>query len=292
MLTASGPPSPTGPATPPCRGRADAVTIDRGAANPLVTLSSGAQAIASLVANERLTLTGGTLTAGTIQVGSTLTLAGGTLQNAILSTTAGGTVVIGTNGASTLANITANADLDMSTNGAIVNVLGGLVLNATLSMGQFTQFLFASPGNQTLSGTGTIFFQNTGVNTLDLTGSASTLTIGSGITIRGGGSSNLSGNIGYSTYYGGGATTSVVNQGTINADTAGTQINIIPHNGTFTNTGVIEASSGGILNVQGLTGTAGTTVINGGILNIFGSLTQANLGTISRTGGTLNLSGV
>ncbi len=71
-------------------------------------------------------------------------------------------------------------------------------------------FLYFS-GTQTLGGTGTVVFGKNGANAVQETASSSTLTIASGITVRG-----SSGTLGG--YY---SSSAVVNQGTINADDSG-----------------------------------------------------------------------
>ncbi|HWB12490.1 MAG TPA: DUF4214 domain-containing protein, partial [Pirellulales bacterium] len=114
-----------------------------------------------------------------------------------------------------------------------------------------------------------------------------TLTIGNGITIRGD-----DGIVG-------GAASTLVNHGTIDADTSGGTINVaLGANGS--NSGTIKADSGGSLTVLGSsagtwTNEAGATigVTGGGTLGIDNNPADpwTNLGTISTTASTMNLNG-
>ena len=59
----------------------DDVLIDRGSANPVITIRSGLQSVHSLLSNEALTITGGSLTIGAeSEINSDLTLSAGTLS--------------------------------------------------------------------------------------------------------------------------------------------------------------------------------------------------------------------
>src|SRR4029077_8903049 len=122
-------------------------------------------------------------------------------------------------------------------------------------------------GTQTLSGTGTVIFNsnNDGRNALAVVNGGTTLTIGSGITIRGG-----YGVVGYSPTWGP-SNVAVINQGTISADISGRYIDIegagwsnqgtiqalngatLYTGGTWSNSGAIQAVSGGTVMAQGTT---------------------------------------
>ncbi len=145
---------------------------------------------------------------------------------------------------------------------------------------------------------------NSVYNTLQEDVAGGTLTIGPGVTIAGG-----SGAIGYDPSIGGPSNVAFANQGTIDADSAGT----ISLNGTaWSNSGTIESSGGGSLNLYGAGwsnsatvtasgGTlnlgnaawsnAGTISANSVTTNLGGTFTQADLGSFSRTGGAVNLTG-
>ena len=130
---------------------------------------------------------------------------------------------MGTASSGTLNNVTVDSNLDFATNyGAYAFVENGLTLGngATIDLGNASGTTYGGfyfEGAQTLGGTGTVLFGGNGSNFLDTYNTtyndptAGTLTIGSGVTVRGG-----SGNIGYGYYY----AANVVNEGTIEADGA------------------------------------------------------------------------
>ena len=109
-----------------------------------------------------------------------------------------------------------------------------------------------------------------------------TLTIGPGITIRGG-----QGIIGDGFTWRRGI--SVINQGTIVADVPGQTLTISPLGGTFANQGMLEAP-GGTLDVNNLTGNVGDAAASGGGgLDLDGTYTNDQ--TLSVTNATLTLQG-
>src|SRR5207247_8183225 len=130
---------------------------------------------------------------------------------------------------------------------------------------------------------------------------AGTLTLGAAAAIRGN-----TGTIGGSSYFG--STMTLINQGLISAEVAGHTITV-PQ--AFTNNGTSQATGGGTLNVNNLTGSgsgsfalsgSGGSLILNGTNYVFNGLTVAggtatlngtwsNTGTLSVTGGTLNLAG-
>jgi hypothetical protein len=280
---------------PSLPGPNDDVIIDRGTANPIITLgavSGGVASINSLVANETFRLAG-TLTVGTMQVGSTFTLAGGTLRNANLTTTPGGSIVVGGSASfSTLDAIILNADATFGS--ADTTISDNLVLNGTAAIASSGRIEF--PGTQTLTGVGTISLSGQGGTAL-IAGSAlspitsAVLTIGPGITIHGGANGTASAEIGSSTIYHGTLNTTLLNQGTINADATSAHISIYPDGtaATFINSGSLLATNGGQLNVNFLKSNSGLIAANNGIVNVSGTWT--NSGTLALSGGTLNLGG-
>ena len=169
------------------------------------------------------TIQGGTVT-GT--GGAELVLDGGTLDGVTIGP---GTTVDGT------------AETDVA-----ATILDGLTLNGTLNLGNPGYLIFS--GSQTLGGNGNVVFtasyrqiiiQDTSNPTFV---PDATLTIGSGITIEGG-----TGYINFTT-----ADTSIVNDGTIDADTAGATITVggteyggAANAGTLINNGILEATGGG-----------------------------------------------
>ncbi|MCY2953144.1 MAG: hypothetical protein NTU53_14365, partial [Planctomycetota bacterium] len=315
-------------------GAADDVTINV-AANPTIRLTSGDQSIASLVSDELLVLQGGTLAVDTtVQLSADLTLAGGTIIGGTVGGT-GGTKLICTPSGGTLDGVTLNTNLDLTGDYSYANVVNGLTLNGTATLGYQARIYF-NGGSQTLGGMGTVVFNNCPNQALVANANGMTLTIGPNITIRGGNgwvnNNTWTGSlIGYSNWVGGGLNASVVNQGMIIPDVSGTSIVINP-SGTFTNQGTMGASNGGTLYINGMTGNVGATLLSGsgshlwlygtyviapeiaapagttlslngnwsnagGItttsatLNLGGRFTVAGLGTLNRSGGTVNLTG-
>src|SRR5437773_10360682 len=74
-----------------------------------------------------------------------------------------------------------------------------------------------------------------------------TLTLGPGLTVRRGSNAGSPGSIGYNPNYGGNAAVSVVNLGTISADTSGRTIRISGQ--SFSNEGDIEVATGAVLEI-------------------------------------------
>src|SRR5207253_715565 len=127
---------------------------------------------------------------------------------------------------------------------AMVALSGGSLSVATTA--QVTNTFTLSGG--TLAGATIVAGTN-----LTGTGSGGTLTSGPGITVHGG-----TGTIGYNPNYGGPSNVSVVNQGNILADSAGT----LTINGTsWTNPGTIQASNAANLTLSGSWSSSGTIAI-------------------------------
>jgi RHS repeat-associated protein len=180
---------------------------------------------------------------------------GGTLQDV----TVGGTLTIGLD--------------DESIAGAGLTLAGGTI---TINNGGTLNF----SGAQTLAGTGTVTFTS---GSLNVSGTGGRLTIAPGITLHGTGGTINAG------------TSTLDNQGTINADVPGGSV-LFPTltvNGTgWTNEGLLEATSGGILDLTGSWTSSGTITPDGGIVSLDGSWTNSNTSTIPvANGGALNLSG-
>ncbi|MCY2990994.1 MAG: malectin domain-containing carbohydrate-binding protein [Planctomycetota bacterium] len=149
-------------------------------------------------------------------------LAGGTVKGGTYAATDEAGLVF-TSNSGTLDGVTVDSDLDLATNhGARVRVVNGLMLNATVRLGNASGSTAGGlhfDGSQTLSGNGTILFGKTMANFLDVSGpdpysSDATLTIGPGITVRGS-SGRLYGE--FSSTVG----STIINQGTIAADDSG-----------------------------------------------------------------------
>ena len=153
-----------------------------------------------------------------------------------------------------------------------------------------------------LTGTGTVllsgYSSGSYVSIMQPTAAGATLTIGSGITIHGGW--GQVGNAGLG----------LVNQGTINADVSGQTLTVTGTNWTNSAPSVLKATAGtlslqgswsnplgstvsaltgGALTLGGTWSNAGVISINAGTLNLVSNFTTAQLGTVNRTGGTVNL---
>ena len=181
---------------------------------------------------------------------------GGTF--AVANGSAAGTQLYATAQGGTLNGVTLSSPINLTTNnGATVTVTGGLTVNAALPLGdpsnaaRFASITFGG-GNQTLGGTGSLVFGASSSNQIADANNGVTLTIGSGLTVRGqSGELHLPG-----------STATLSNSGTIQSDVSGGTVTIDPA-GTFTNNGTVAALSGG------------TTVVNPATLSNFsgGSLT-------------------
>jgi hypothetical protein len=256
----------------------DDVVIPALGSGVSVTHSTGIDTVQSVTSDANLILSGASTlqVTGNLQVssGRALTFQGGTLAKA---TVTNGSPLVFTSGGGTLTNVVVNGDMDLSQQpNANVQINGGLVLNGTMSLGNATgssygRVNFAGSGMAagSLTGNATVVFGGASqggnflVNYSNLTGGLGTLTIGAGVTLRG--------KNGWVCPYGNG---SLVNQGTISADTAGGTINVGSSNriDPFINQGTLNVS--------------------GGTLGLYGSLTPAGLGTINRSGGTVKLGGL
>ena len=252
--------------------------------------------VKSITASAPITLSGGTLSvAGAFGDSSAVTLSGGTLANATLTT---GTTLQAPSGTSTLTGVTLSSGSTLSVADTVdisggltlssgstlsvtgtVYVSGGLIDNGTIALpGHNLDLVFN--GTQTLTGNGSVLFGSS--NSEMYLGQANTrLTIDSGITIHG-----ASGVIGASGSVGG---TTVINDGTIDADANGGGININP--ATFTNNATVETSNSGNVNINAGTWTnSGAITVNSGALSIYGG-TWTNSGTITVSNGTLSING-
>ena len=187
-----------------------------------------------------------------------LTLMGGTLKGGVVRST-GSAEIVATALGGTLDGVTLSVNLDITGQGTqdtTVTVKDGVTLlngsQVTIqdnsSTGQFANLDFSN--TESVSGNGAIHFLP--ISSTFAIGSMqvdATLTIGSGITITGGNGSA----------YGG----TVINQGIIDADGAGSSLDF--NFTAFTNqgTGTIEATNGGSLNLSGFSAGLGNVVLSG-----------------------------
>ena len=130
-----------------------------------------------------------------------------------------------------------------------------------------------------ITGSGQVVFDSSSGSGI-VTPSSLALTINPQITIRTGAGSGIVGQVQLST----------TNNGLISAQTAGQTLTI---QGDFINQGTLQAINGGTLTLNpGMVwSNTGTLRVDNGTLNIGGSDTLKNLGSFTRTAGTVNLTG-
>jgi hypothetical protein len=195
--------------------------------NVTVIYDQGDSTIHSLLSQDALKLAAGDLDiTDTAQVSSTFTIAGGTLSQAHVLAGSGGQGLTFTTAGGTLDGVTTDANLDLTdVNGAKATITDGLTLGngAAVLLGNGvgnTHAVLTFSGSQELGGTGTVLFGKVGsFNSLSV--SNGTLTLGSGITVRGS-SGTISG-------------ATLINQGTIDADDSGGDTGIFAYDTGFIN---------------------------------------------------------
>ncbi len=190
--------------------------------------------------------------------------------------------------ASTLDGVALNGDVRMG-DGVIVTVLNGLELNGTLTL-EHTVWTNATsldfPGEQSLSGSGTVVSRattsrwNTRTANFVHATEGGTLTIGPDITIRG------------DEFTLGSPGQGLINRGTILADSTGDG-NVRQYHriqgANWVNEGTLRASNGAVLEL--LESWSNTGAINGGDSEIRLDGTWSNTGTVEMTSGAAYLSG-
>jgi hypothetical protein len=265
----------------PYQGASTAAVVNQGTIQADVSggtidvLATGAQNSGSLKALNGATLyIGGSLTnTATVSVDGTSTLSlGGTLTGGTITTQAGAQI-----SGSTLDGVTIDGAWQVL-NGNSVTITDGLTLDGTLSLGNGSSYGYLNfNGSQTLGGTGSVVFgaYHSGPYYSGLFEAASggTLTIGSGVTVRG-----QLGIVGTNYPYQGSTTVAVVNQGTIQADVSGGTISISDTGATFANAGLLDASLGTIAISAGSSGVLndGTVSVGPtGVLSIAGNFAQS-----------------
>ena len=202
----------------------------------------------------------------------------------------GGTLNVGTPGAASLLfstssnnrldGVMVNGDFDLSGTSATARLQNGTQLNGVVTLSGNSSLL-ALDQSSVLSGTLTVNMDATSNARLSVEGN-NTPTLGGNVLVR------ERGSIGQAAIVGG--TNSLTNQGTITADRSGLTLSIQPD--SFSNTGTLNASNGGILNVIATNWTSsGTINANNAIVNFGGTFTTAGLGAINATTSTLNITG-
>ena len=211
-----------------------------------------------------------TNTGGVIQslTGSTVELDAANISNGTLTTS--GTGVLETVNSATLSAVTISAGSTYTLPNATSTLLKGLIKNngafALNSGGNNTDLQIS--GSVTLAGTGSVNMGNNGANRFYGVNGNDVLT--NQETIQGGGQIGV-------------GLMSMVNQKVIDANLS-TTLFIDPNSAGVTNTGTIEATSGGTLELAGTYNNTG-----GIILALTGSLAQLDGATIN--GGTLTTTG-
>ena len=264
-------------------GIADALSLTLDAGGTL-TLTSGTFTLASnSTLDGNFTLTGGTLNnGGTLTMNaSTFTLNGGTLQNGIIRTINAG--VMSMTASSIMNGVTLDADLIIPDATTLTVNTGNLTIvnshTVTLAgAGGATRLGFGT--DQSILGTGDIRITGNSVaTTIGQNNISSTLTIDSGITIHG--STAIIGESG--------ATKSIINNGNIISETAGTLTLR-----DVTNNNLIQAL-GSDIDLQGTwsNGATGTiSVDNGSTLFTSGTWSNTAGGNFNlNTGSTINITG-
>jgi hypothetical protein len=214
--------------------------------------------------------------------GSARIRGGGTIVGGTVSTSEGARLVVEQG---VLDGVTVNGELDLISGS--VRVKNGLVLDGTAFIGgdNYRAGYMDFEGTQSLLGTGTVIFGSDYYCSRIGAGSSEiTLTIGAGITIRGG-----NGSVGYTSCAGGYSDVAVVNLGRISADIPERKIHVggIP----LANRGTLEAMGGGALLLEGAWTNEGTLRAQDSSLELGGSYRTADLGSVQRTGGTTRLTG-
>ena len=222
------------------------------------------------------TNTGGTiLSTGT---GSVMNLSGASITGGTLTTTSGGVM---NSGGGTLSGLTISTGSTITTQNDFVTVLQGAITNhGTISLastGSLTDLQLSGGAALELTSGSTLTMSDNFNNRIYGSGASApfdTLTNDSGSTIQGAGQIGLGS---------GGNAFALINAGTINANQS-VALQLNPGNGT-TNTGLIEASAGGTLQLLGTYTNTGGTILSTGTGSV------VNLGGASITGGTLTTAG-
>ena len=213
--------------------------------------------------------------AGTMQAqdGSTLLVRGSSIVGGTLSTVGTGTIQLGIN--SSLTNVTnAGAIVDLDT---VATTLAGTVTNRGSIVCQYTLGdggSFTLNGDVTLNGGGSV----TLVDRYGFNGTGTLTNVDN--TISGYGNAALGDN-----------QIAIVNgaAGVIDANVSGQMLDVDPGTGGLTNAGLMEATNGGTLQIDGTSGQGFTNTGAGTMQAMDGSTVLVDQASI--TGGTLSTSG-
>jgi hypothetical protein len=243
---------------------ADLASLTRhgGTVNVTGTLDNSGTTLALDASTGSWSLAGGRIVGGTIQ-------------------TSGGAQLLGTDRFGTLVGVTLDGELAITASNARVTVENGLVLNGTVFLGgpDGNGLFFAGSQSVTSTAGGTIVFSNSPNNGIaaDLLSGTITLTFGPGITIHGARGSISAGPS---------ASGTIVNHGTILADTDGGQLTLLVR--TWSNDGTLGAANGGTLRALGSSTNLVNGTLTGGTFEAFadstldleGAAVRANAATL------------
>ena len=259
----------------------DDVSINLGSG---VDYSTGVLALHSLIASRPLSILGGSL--GVTAASSTsdqLTLNGGTLAGGswLLS---GPGLVITPNPGNALSAVTINGDISITQDLAFVRVVNGLTVNGLVVMTGPGSIMSFDAGVQALNGNADFLFDGfTDFRSISADAGA-VLTIGPTVSFTGSKGRLTSGLVSGSG--------SIVNLGTIWADTPNETLDVSPS--IFTNLGTLRATTGATLDIHAgnWTTSSGIISINAGTLRLGGTLDlTSGFGTFSRSGGQVFIDG-
>jgi hypothetical protein len=206
------------------------------------------------------------------------TLNGGTINGGTLAFADGRTLVFNGADGNLLNALTVAGDLTLSAANARTKLASGTRFQTAHLSGSFASLGFA-PG-QTLNDT--ILFEGaaTGVRAVEMNGNAGAFVVGTSGVVRTATDLSNDAQIGGTNFFGGAMT--LTNHGTISSQTLGRTISIKA--ASFTNSGTLEAVSGGSLNIPGgYMQDAGVTRLSGSLMAQTGSVND----TIQLTGGAL-----
>jgi hypothetical protein len=216
-----------------------------------------------------------------------------------------------------LSGVTLDGDLDLSGVSTSVYVTGGLTLNGTARLGQpdgSTNSRIFFRGTQTLGGTGSVLLGGYGpehgfyidglyIDRAPGVTEPAVLTIDPAVTVHG-----KNGYVGPLPLAAG---SGFVNRGVVRADVPGGTLKLDGTNWTnagaveagagttvaaqgtnWANAGTLQAEDGATLNLAGSWSNRGAITAAGATVNLGGSFVLQDAGTLSRTGGAVNLTGV
>jgi hypothetical protein len=265
-------------------GMSDDVVIDRPAPTT-VTHSGGVDVVNSLVCQNAFVLSGGLLIPSvTIQVNNGFGIyGGGRLANTTLLKATNGQPVSVT-GSGTLDNVSLASDVTVA-DGAQLTIGNSLTLVSGASItlnSSFTQTgLLLVHGTQTISGDGQIVLAGTTFNNDVILGDnngPTALTLGPGVTVRGGGRIDQNNS------------STLLNEGTIQADAFSQTLMVAP---ALTNTGTLRVTNGAVLDLTGTWTNSGAIQVDNATLDLDGNFAGLSATTgFSRNGGTVNVGGI